>query len=206
MAVIHIIPKPLLKNKIKQNGIFVTQYNLKAHTYCYKGIKALWCVTFTPSNNIAVPFKFTSEVKYQVLLVKRVDRSLCTFLFSAEHSCGRVFENSVDYENHLLQRCQLSFSNISTMDKIKYAFPAQMVSLLELHFINVAKGPTSADIQINDACCLYRLMNLFQEKGWAISKRVSFQYFYTFFSSLFQASLQQAFMKGLKTAKPGGTL
>ena len=59
---------------------------------------------------------------------KRVDRLLCTLPFCTEYGCGQVFENSIDYENHQLQGCQLSFSNISAMDKVKNAFAARMVS------------------------------------------------------------------------------
>lgn len=51
------------------------------------------------------------------------------------------------------------------MDKVKNAFAPQMVPSLELHFINVANGPTLADIQMNDTCRLYPWMNVFQEKG-----------------------------------------
>ena len=74
---------------------------------CTKVLKPYGDVTFTPSNNVVILFTFAGEVKYQVLLVKRVDRSLCMFLFCSEHSCGRVFESSVGYENYLLQRYQL---------------------------------------------------------------------------------------------------
>ena len=56
------------------------------------------------------------------------------------------------------------------MDKVKNAFAAWMVSSSELHFTNTAKEPTSAGIQINEACCLYRWINMFQEKEWAIPK------------------------------------
>ena len=40
-----------------------------------------------------------------------------------------------------------------------------MVPSLELHFINVTKGPALADIQLNGTCCFYPWMNAFQEKG-----------------------------------------
>ena len=55
----------------------------------------------------------------------------------------------------------------------------------QLHFTNATKEPTSAYIQMNEACCLYPLMNIFQEKGWAIPKQVLFQYFCIFFTSFF---------------------
>ena len=94
-------------------------------------------------------------------------------------------KNSIDYENHQLQGCQLSLNNISVMGKVKNAFATKMVPSSELHFNNAAKEPTSADIQVNKACCLYPWMNIFQEKGWAIPKQVSFWYFCTFFTPFF---------------------
>ena len=120
---------------------------------------------------------------------KRVDRSLCILLFCTEYGCGQVFKNSIDYKNGQLQGCQLSFSNISAMNKVKNAFAARMASSSEIHFTNAAKGLTPANIQMNEACCLYPLMNIFQEKRWAIPKRVPFWYFCIFFTSFFQASL-----------------
>ena len=122
-------------------------------------------VRFTSSNNVIAPFTSTSEVSFQPPSKKSVDRSLCTLLFCTEYGCGQVFENSIDYENHHLQRCHLSFSNISAMDKVKNAFAARMVSSSELNFANVVKEPTSADIQMNGTCRFYPLMNMFQEKG-----------------------------------------
>ena len=50
------------------------------------------------------------------------------------------------------------------MDKVKNEFAAQTFSSPELHFANVAKEPTSAGIQINEACHLYPWMNIFQEE------------------------------------------
>ena len=48
------------------------------------------------------------------------------------------------------------------MDTVKNAFAAWIVASPELHFANVAKKPTSVGIQINEACCLYPWMNIFQ--------------------------------------------
>lgn len=96
-------------------------------------------------------------------------------------SQNNIQVETASYQKHLdLIQCQLSFSNISDMDKVKNAFAARMVSSSELHFTNSAKEPTSAEIQMNEACRLYSLMNTFQEKGWAIPKQVSFRYFCIF--------------------------
>ena len=86
------------------------------------------------------------------------------------------------------------------MDEVKNAFAARMVSSSKLHFTNSAKEPTSAEIQINEACGLYSLMNTFQEKGWAIPKQVSFWYF-CIFLHLFRLLCN----KHLKTVKPERT-
>ena len=123
--------------------------------YCNIGkavIQPYGNVRFTFSNNAVVPFTSTSEVSFQPPSKKRVDRSLCTLLFCTEYGCGQVSENSIDYENHQLQGCQLSFSNISAMYKVKNAFTARMVLPSELHFTNAAKEPTSADIP---AVCIF---------------------------------------------------
>ena len=96
-------------------------------------------VRFTSSNNVIVPFTSTSEVSFQPLSKKRVDRSLCTLLFCTEYGCGQVFENSIDYENYQLQGCQLLFIKTYAMDKVKNAFAAWMVSSSELYFTNTAR-------------------------------------------------------------------
>ena len=84
------------------------------------------------------------------------------------------------------------------MGKVKNAFATQMVPSSELHFNNAAKEPTSADIQVSKACCLYPWMNIFQEEGWAIPKQVSFQYFCTFFTPFFfQALLNPCYLKNV---------
>ena len=66
------------------------------------GIQPYGNVRFTSSNNVVVSFTSTSEVTFQPLSKKRVDRSLCTSLFCTEYGCGQVFKNLIDYENHQL--------------------------------------------------------------------------------------------------------
>ena len=79
-------------------------------------------VRFTSSNSVIVSFTSTSEVSFQPPSKKRVDRSLCTLLFCTEYGCGQVLKNSIDYENHQLQGCQLSFGNIFMHLSIYHAF------------------------------------------------------------------------------------
>ena len=45
-----------------------------------------------------------------------------------------------------------------------HLYTAWMVLSPELHFANVEKEPTSASIQINEACRLYPWRNIFQDE------------------------------------------
>ena len=94
-------------------------------------------------------------------------------------SWNNIQVETASYQKHLdLIQCQLSFSNISDMDKVKNAFAARMVSSSELHFTNSAKEPT-----------------------WVIRKQVSFRYF-CIFLHLFRLLCN----KHLKTVKPERTI
>ena len=140
------IPKLNMCHSIEFKDTYIL---LQRHYNIGKGVILLYGnVRFISSNNVIAPFTSTCEESFQTPSKKRVDRSLCTLLFFTEYGCGQGFEN-IDYQNHQLQGCQLSSSNIIN------AFAAQMVTSPQLRFVNVAKGPTSAGIQIKEACHLY---------------------------------------------------
>ena len=111
------------------------------------------------SHNVIVPFTSTCEASFQSPAKKRVNRFLCTLLFFTKDGCEQVFEHSIDYENHQLQGCQLSCSNISVIDKVTNAFAARMVFSLNCILLMLQKSLASAGIEINEACFLQPWMN-----------------------------------------------
>ena len=54
---------------------------------------------------------------------------------------------------------------------------------------------------MNNAFRLYPWMNVYQNKGWAISKRVSFHYFYTHFSILISGFFATSFYESFKDSE-----
>ena len=104
------------------------------------------------------------QSKFSTPSQKRVDRPLCILLFFTEYGCEQIFENSIDYEHHQLQGCQLSSSNVSVMDKVKNAFAAQMVLSPNCILLMLQKSLASAGNQIKEACRLYPWMNIFQDE------------------------------------------
>ena len=58
-----------------------------------------------------------------------------------------MFGNSEEYENHKVQRQQLSISNYaSSTDKVNNTFTTHMLLSPELHFSNTAEEPKTASI------------------------------------------------------------